>query len=160
MKDSTDKGTGDMFGEKRGRGRPKTGNAKTGAERQAAFRAKQQESNVTVTINRELNPRPQGKPPPTGQTPAHRANPRPQGKPPPTGQTPAHRANPRPQGKPPPTGQTPAHRANPRPQGKPPPTGQTHGLMDGLRFGRLPTSPRFPLDDLLKGKRPLRGAVI
>ncbi|EPC4037500.1 TPA: hypothetical protein ACNUUU_004108, partial [Aeromonas salmonicida subsp. salmonicida] len=54
MKDSTDKGTGDMFGEKRGRGRPKTGNAKTGAERQAAFRAKQQESNVTVTINREL----------------------------------------------------------------------------------------------------------
>ena len=54
MKDSTDKGTGDMFGEKRGRGRPKTGTAKTGAERQAAFRAKQQENNVTVTINREL----------------------------------------------------------------------------------------------------------
>ena len=54
MKDSTDKGTGDMFGEKRGRGRPKTGTAKTGAERQAAFRAKQQENNVTVTINRGL----------------------------------------------------------------------------------------------------------
>lgn len=54
MKDSTDKGTGDMFGEKRGRGRPKTGTAKTGAERQAAFRAKQQENSVTVTINREL----------------------------------------------------------------------------------------------------------
>jgi len=31
MKDSTDKGTGDMFGEKRGRGRPKTGTAKTKA---------------------------------------------------------------------------------------------------------------------------------
>jgi hypothetical protein len=54
MKDSTDKGTGDMFGEKRGRGRPKTGTAKTGAERQATFRAKQQENNVTVTINRRL----------------------------------------------------------------------------------------------------------
>ena len=54
MKDNTDKGTGDMFGEKRGRGRPKTGTAKTGAERQAAFRAKQQENNVTVTINRGL----------------------------------------------------------------------------------------------------------
>lgn len=54
MKDDTDKGTGDLFGEKRGRGRPKTGNAKTGAERQAAFRAKQQDNNVTVTINRGL----------------------------------------------------------------------------------------------------------
>ena len=54
MKDNADKGAGDMFGEKRGRGRPKTGNAKTGAERQAAYRAKQQENNVTVTINREL----------------------------------------------------------------------------------------------------------
>ena len=54
MKDSTDKGTGDMFGEKRGRRRPKTGTAKTGAERQAAFRAKQQDNSVTVTINREL----------------------------------------------------------------------------------------------------------
>ncbi|HDX8425118.1 TPA: hypothetical protein RUX60_004460 [Aeromonas hydrophila] len=54
MKDSADKGTGDMFSEKRGRGRPKTGTAKTGAERQATFRAKQQENNVTVTINRGL----------------------------------------------------------------------------------------------------------
>lgn len=54
MKDNADKGTGDMFGEKRGRGRPKTGNAKTGAERQAAYRAKQQANNVTVTINRAL----------------------------------------------------------------------------------------------------------
>lgn len=54
MKDGTDQGTGDMFGEKRGRGRPKTGAAKSGAERQAAYRAKQQDNNVTVTINREL----------------------------------------------------------------------------------------------------------
>ena len=43
-----------MFGIKRGRGRPKTGAAKTGAERQAAYRAKQKENNVTVTINRAL----------------------------------------------------------------------------------------------------------
>ena len=54
MKDNADKGTGDMFGIKRGRGRPKTGSAKTGAERQAAYRTKQQENNVTVTINRGL----------------------------------------------------------------------------------------------------------
>jgi hypothetical protein len=54
MKDQTDQGTGDMFGEKRGRGRPKTGTAKTGAERQAAFRAKKQDNSVTVTINRGL----------------------------------------------------------------------------------------------------------
>ena len=54
MKDATDQGTGDMFGIKRGRGRPKTGTAKSGAERQAAYRAKQQEDNVTVTINRAL----------------------------------------------------------------------------------------------------------
>ncbi|EHK5557366.1 hypothetical protein IS650_004848 [Escherichia coli] len=43
-----------MFGIKRGRGRPKTGTAKTGAERQAAYRAKQQDNNVTVTINLAL----------------------------------------------------------------------------------------------------------
>ena len=54
MKDTTDQGTGDMFGIKRGRGRPKTGTAKTGAERQAAYRAKQQDNNVTVTINLAL----------------------------------------------------------------------------------------------------------
>ena len=54
MKDTTDQGTGDMFGIKRGRGRPKAGAAKTGAERQAAYRAKQQDNNVTVTINRAL----------------------------------------------------------------------------------------------------------
>ena len=54
MKDDADQGTGDMFGIKRGRGRPKTGTAKSGAERQAAYRAKQQDNNVTVTINRGL----------------------------------------------------------------------------------------------------------
>ena len=54
MKDTKDRGSGDMFGIKRGRGRPKTGSAKTGAERQAAYRAKQQDNNVTVTINRAL----------------------------------------------------------------------------------------------------------
>ena len=54
MKDATDQGTGDMFGITRRRGRPKTGTAKSGAERQAAYRAKQQDNNVTVTINRAL----------------------------------------------------------------------------------------------------------
>jgi hypothetical protein len=54
MKDTKDQGTRDMFGIKRGRGRPKTGSAKTGAERQAAYRAKQQDNNVTVTINLAL----------------------------------------------------------------------------------------------------------
>ena len=54
MKDTKDQGTGEMFGIKRGRGRPKTGSAKTGAERQAAYRAKQQDNNVTVTINLAL----------------------------------------------------------------------------------------------------------
>ena len=54
MKDTTDQDTGDMFGIKRGRGRPKTGTAKSGAERQAAYRAKQLENGVTVTINRGL----------------------------------------------------------------------------------------------------------
>lgn len=54
MKDDTDNTTTDMFGVKRGRGRPKTGTAKSGAERQAAYREKVQALNVTVTINREL----------------------------------------------------------------------------------------------------------
>ena len=54
MKDTKDQGTGDMSGIKRGRCRPKTGSAKTGAERQAAYRAKQQDNNVTVTINLAL----------------------------------------------------------------------------------------------------------
>lgn len=54
MKDDKDLGTGDMFGSKRRRGRPKTDTAKTGAERQKAYRAKQRGLNVTVTINRTL----------------------------------------------------------------------------------------------------------
>ena len=54
MKDTKDQGTGDMFGIKRGRGRPKTGSAKTGAERQAKYRAKVAQNNVTVTVNRGL----------------------------------------------------------------------------------------------------------
>jgi hypothetical protein len=54
MKDTTDQTTLDFFGEARPRGRPVTGKAKTGAQRQAAYRAKQQRNNVTVTINRGL----------------------------------------------------------------------------------------------------------
>ena len=54
MKDTTDQATLDFFGEARPRGRPATGKAKTGAQRQAAYRAKQQRDNVTVTINRGL----------------------------------------------------------------------------------------------------------
>ena len=54
MKDSTDKGTGDMFGEKRGRGRPKTGTAKTAAERQAAYRTRQQAEYLTVRLPKGL----------------------------------------------------------------------------------------------------------
>ena len=54
MKDTTDQATLDFFGEARPRGRPVTGKAKTGAQRQAAYRAKQQRNNVTVTISRGL----------------------------------------------------------------------------------------------------------
>jgi len=54
MKDQTDDDTADMFGQKRGPGRPSTGKAKSGAARQAAYRAKQREKSVTVTINRDL----------------------------------------------------------------------------------------------------------
>jgi hypothetical protein len=53
----------------------------------------------------------------------------------------------------------------PAPWTTPPPTGQTHGLMDGLRYGRLPTSQRGPLlNDFnssrqtpLREKDPLKG---
>jgi hypothetical protein len=51
MKDSKDARTTDMFGVKRGRGRPCTGEAKSGAERQAAYRAKQ--ALETITISRD-----------------------------------------------------------------------------------------------------------
>ena len=54
MKDQTGDDTADMFGQKRGPGRPSTGKAKSGAARQAAYRAKQREKSVTVTINRDL----------------------------------------------------------------------------------------------------------
>lgn len=39
--------------EKRGRGRPSTGHAMTPAQKQAAYRARQAEKNVTVTFNRD-----------------------------------------------------------------------------------------------------------
>ena len=54
MKDQKDLGTVDMFGVKRGRGRPKTGAARSGAARQATYRAKQQGLSVTVTITELL----------------------------------------------------------------------------------------------------------
>ena len=44
MKDTKDQGTGDMFGIKRGRGRPKTGSAKSGA----AYRARVEAEYLTV----------------------------------------------------------------------------------------------------------------
>ena len=52
MKDTKDQGTGDMFGIKRGRGRPKTGSAKSGAERQAAYRARVEAEYLTVRLPR------------------------------------------------------------------------------------------------------------
>ncbi len=128
MKDNADKGTGDMFGEKRGRGRPKTGNAKTGAERQAAYRAKQQENSVTVTINRELL---EGL---DAQMQAIRDG----------GSslvlTPEQAGE---------ILKAIRHSSLKQLRGqRPPPTGQTNCLMDGLRFGRLSTSPRFSLEYL------------
>jgi hypothetical protein len=53
MKDTKDAGTTDMFGVKRRRGRPCTGEAKSGAERQAAYRAKQALETITITISRD-----------------------------------------------------------------------------------------------------------
>jgi hypothetical protein len=54
MKDAHDKQTPDLLPSKRPRGRPATGKAMTAAERQAKYRAKVAENNVTVTVNREL----------------------------------------------------------------------------------------------------------
>jgi len=54
MKDAHDKQTPDLLPTKRPRGRPATGKAMTAAERQAKYRAKVAENNVTVTVNREL----------------------------------------------------------------------------------------------------------
>ena len=53
MKDVNDNQTADLLPLKRPRGRPRTGTALTGAERQAKYRAQQAEKNVTVTFNRE-----------------------------------------------------------------------------------------------------------
>jgi hypothetical protein len=54
MKDSHDKQTPDLLPTKRPRGRPATGKAMTAAERQAKYRAKVAQNNVTVTVNRGL----------------------------------------------------------------------------------------------------------
>ena len=54
MKDAHDNLTPDLLPVKRPRGRPRTGKAMTQAERQAKYRAKVAENNVTVTVNRGL----------------------------------------------------------------------------------------------------------
>ncbi|WP_232105325.1 hypothetical protein [Aeromonas hydrophila] len=54
MKDQHDTQTADLLPIKRPRGRPRTGKAMTQAERQAKYRAKLAENNVTVTVNRRL----------------------------------------------------------------------------------------------------------
>lgn len=54
MKDAHDNQTPDLLPVKRPRGRPRTGKAMTQAERQAKYRAKVAQNNVTVTINRGL----------------------------------------------------------------------------------------------------------
>lgn len=53
MKDSHDTKTGDLLPIPRRRGRPSTGSALSNAQRQAKFRAKFAENNVTVTFNRD-----------------------------------------------------------------------------------------------------------
>ena len=52
MKDAHDSQTADLLPIPRPRGRPRTGKALSGAERQAAYRARQAENLVTVTFNR------------------------------------------------------------------------------------------------------------
>lgn len=52
MKDVNDNQTADLLPIKRPRGRPRTGAAASGAERQAKYRSKQAENTVTVTFNR------------------------------------------------------------------------------------------------------------
>ena len=54
MKDVNDNQTADLLPLKRPRGRPSTGKAMTQAERQAKYRAKVAQNNVTVTVNRGL----------------------------------------------------------------------------------------------------------
>jgi hypothetical protein len=53
MKDLHDNQTADLLPIKRPRGRPRTGSALSGAERQAKHRAKLAENTVTVTFNRD-----------------------------------------------------------------------------------------------------------
>lgn len=53
MKDAHDTRTADLLPVRRPRGRPRTGTAMTGAERQAKHRAKLAEKTVTVTFNRD-----------------------------------------------------------------------------------------------------------
>jgi len=53
MKDINDNQTADLLPIKRPRGRPRTGAAISGAERQAKYRAKLAENTVTVTFNRD-----------------------------------------------------------------------------------------------------------
>lgn len=53
MKDVNDNQTADLLPMKRPRGRPRTGSALSGAERQAKYRAQQAEKTVTVTFNRD-----------------------------------------------------------------------------------------------------------
>ena len=53
MKDVNDNQTADLLPIKRPRGRPRTGSALSGAERQAKYRAKLADITVTVTFNRD-----------------------------------------------------------------------------------------------------------
>ena len=53
MKDVNDNQTQDLLPIKRPRGRPRTGNAKTPAEKQAAYRQRLALNTVTVTFNRD-----------------------------------------------------------------------------------------------------------
>ena len=53
MKDAHDSQTADLLPTPRPRGRPRTGKALPGAARQAKYRAKMAEKNVTVTFNRD-----------------------------------------------------------------------------------------------------------
>ncbi|MDX7707180.1 hypothetical protein SJS39_02000 [Aeromonas caviae] len=53
MKDQSDTQTIDMLPAKRGPGRPKTGTALTPAQKQAAYRARQHQKNITFTLSRD-----------------------------------------------------------------------------------------------------------
>lgn len=52
MKDANDNQTQDLLPTRRPRGRPRTGTAKTPAQKQAAYRQRLAENTVTVTFNR------------------------------------------------------------------------------------------------------------